>query len=255
LGGVVLLSLLAPLLTAHDPLQPIAPSVSPPSFLAPLGTDTLGRDLWARLAYGGRLSLGASLVAASLMVSLGGVAGLLAASFGGWLERAILWSANATLAIPGLLLAMLLVAALGPGLPTVVLAVGLSGAPGFARMARTVFLQLQETSYVASSAALGAGNGWIALHHLLPNARSHLLSLATTHFAWSFMGTTTLTFLGFGGDPSSPEWGTMLNAGRAYLVEAPWLALWPGLAISLTILAVHSLGAWLAGEGFPQARG
>ncbi len=249
---VILATLLAPLLATHDPIQPVGPALSIPQPPQWLGTDGLGRDVWSRLVWGGRISLGAALASACLTILIGGAAALVAASFRGWLEGFILWAANSALAIPGLLLALILVAGMGRGLPAVILAVGLGGAPGFARMARTALLQVGESGYVAAAAALGAGRGRIALRHLLPNARGTLLSLATIHFAWAFMGTTTLSFLGLAGDPSLPEWGAMLNAGRTTLIEAPWLALIPGAVISLTILAVHSLGSYLAARGITE---
>jgi peptide/nickel transport system permease protein len=249
----LLVSILAPILAGEGPLQPVAVSLAAPNLRLPLGADALGRDLWARFVYGSRLSLGASFLAAGLTVLVGGLAGLVAAVLGGWADRAILWAANVLLAIPGLLLAMLVVASFGPGLPTVVLAVGVGGAPGFARLARTVFRQALQGAYIQAALALGAGRRWIAGHHLMPNALPQLASLATVQFAWSFLATTTLTFLGFSGDPSTPEWGAMLNAGRAHLVDAPRLALIPGVAISLTILAVHSLGSWLSRGRQPSA--
>ncbi len=239
-------SLLAPLLAEHSPQIPVGPALAHSGPGLVLGADALGRDFLSRLLYGGRLSLGASVLASALGMIAGGMAGLAAAAVGGVIERLILWTANAALAIPGLLLAMLLVAAMGPGLPTVVLAVGLGGAPGMARITRSIFLQLRQSSFVSAAEALGAGRRWIAARHLLPNARPHLLSLATTNYAWAFMGITTLTFLGLAGDPSIPEWGAMLNDGRSHLFDAPHLAVWPGLAIGLTILAVHTLGAWQA---------
>jgi peptide/nickel transport system permease protein len=165
-----------------------------------------------------------------------------------WIDRILVWLTNATLAIPGLLLAMLLVAGLGPGLDTVILAVGFGGAPGFMRLSRTIFQQVRQQGYVTASIALGGGRWWITTAHLLPNAARQLTSLATTHFAWALLGTTTLAFLGLAGDPSRPDWGTMLNQGRRYLVSAPHLALLPGLLISLTILAVHTLGDELGDE-------
>lgn len=249
-GGWLMLvvgaSLLAPVLSIHSPLIPISPALSHSAPGLPLGADALGRDFLSRLLYGGRLSLGASVLSSALGILAGGLAGLLAAAVGGAIERLILWTANAALAIPGLLLAMLLVAAMGPGMPTVILAVGLGGAPGMARITRSIFLQFRHSSFVDAAEALGAGRRWIAARHLLPNARPHLLSLATTNYAWAFMGITTLTFLGLAGDPSIPEWGAMLNDGRSHLFDAPHLAFWPGLAIALTILAIHTLGAWQA---------
>ena len=253
LAAVVLVAILAPTLAQHDPTQPVGPALTAPGARAGLGTDSLGRDVWSRLAWGGRLSLSASLVAAALTIAIGGIAGLAAAVLGGWPERIVLWGANAMLAVPGLLLALLLVAGLGTGLPAVILSVGLGGAPGFARLARTAFLQALEGGYVDAAVALGAGKTRIAARHLLPNARATLLSLATTHFAWAFMGTTTLAFLGLAGDPSTPEWGAMLNAGSGTLLDAPWLALFPGLAISLTIVSIHNLGEHLARKGLPSS--
>lgn len=236
---VVVVSLAAPVLAHRSPLKPAGEPLSPPSPSTPLGTDSLGRDLFARLLFGGRVTLGSSFLAVSLTIFFGGAAGLAAAMGGGWPDRAIVWLANSALAIPGLLLAMVLVAGIGPGIPAVVLAVGLGGAPGFARLARSVFLQVKQGGFIAAAVALGAGRTWIAGRHVLPNALPQILSLMAIHYAWALMGTTTLTFLGLGGEPSAPEWGAMLNAGRADLIGAPWVALWPALAISLTVISVH----------------
>ncbi|NIS81403.1 MAG: ABC transporter permease subunit [Anaerolineales bacterium] len=248
LFAILILGTLAPFITPFNPTHPISAPLSSARISSPLGTDSLGRDLWTRLIYGGRYSPGSSLLATLLTLMIGGTTGLLAAALGGRCDRFILAILNAALAIPSLLLAMLLVAGLGPGLSTVILAIGFGGAPGFARVTRTVFLQIRERGFVHASEAFGAGRLWIAYRHLLPNARRQIVSLATTHYAWAFLGITTLTFLGLAGDPALPVWGAMLNEGRSYLIEAPRLAIWPGMAISVTILAVHRLGAFLAGE-------
>jgi len=240
-----LAALLAPLLSGADPIQPVGPPLAPPGEGFGLGTDALGRDLLTRMLFGARFSLVSGLLAASLAIGIGGAAGLAAAMQGGWIERAILWAANAVLAIPGLLLALMLLTAMGPGVRTIVLAVGLGGAPGFARLARAAFLAARQSDFVRAAHALGAGPRWVALRHVVPNAGTTLLSLATTQFAWAFLGTTTLTFLGLAGNPSLPEWGSMLNDGRVHLIDAPHLALWPGAAITLTILSVQLLGNWI----------
>ena len=239
-------SIVVPMTSDTNPRQPVSEPLLSPAQHPPLGTDALGRDVWTRIVHGARLSPGASFFATVVTVLVGGTAGLIASSLGGWFDRVIVWLSNSLLAIPGLLLAMLLVAAMGPRLLTVILAVGFGGAPGFVRLSRTIFHQIRDQSYVTASIALGANRAWIAGHHILPNAKNQLFSLATTHYAWAFMGTTTLTFLGLAGDPSIPEWGVMLDAGRAHLIDAPWLALLPGCMISLTILAVHRLGAWFS---------
>jgi peptide/nickel transport system permease protein len=185
----------SPLLAPFDPIQPVGAALAAPGDGSLLGTDELGRDLWSRMLLGARVSLTAALLAAALTVTTGGILGLVAAMRGGWVDRIILWGANAILAIPGLLLAMMLLTALGPGVGTIVLAVGLGGAPGFARMSRPLFLASRQTDYTQAARALGAGSPWVAARHVLPNARTGLLSLATTHVAWGFVGITTLTFL------------------------------------------------------------
>jgi peptide/nickel transport system permease protein len=246
LGTVTLAAILAPVLAVHDPIQPIAAPLSPPAPSVLLGTDALGRDLLARMLFGARFSLVSGILATTFAAFVGGTAGLVAAMRSGWVERAILWASNALLSIPGLLLALMFLAALGPGLATIALSVGLGGAPGFARLSRSAFLTARRSDYVRASLALGAGSRWVALRHVMPNARTELLSLITTQFAWAFLGTTTLTFLGLAGDLSLPEWGAMLNDGRSHLVDAPHLALWPGVAIALTILSVQYLGSWFS---------
>jgi len=246
LALVLIGALLAPSLAPQGPFQPTGSPLSPPGGPHLLGTDHLGRDLLARLLFGGRFSLGASAAASLLTVLVGGSLGMAAALLGGVFDAGFRWLASVLLAIPGLLLAMLLVAGLGPGLPAVVLAVGIGGVPGYARLTRSYALQLLQDGYVGAARSLGAGAGWIALRHLLPNSLPQLIPLATTYFAWALLGITTLTFLGMAGDPSIPDWGVLLNASRAHLLDAPWGALWPGLAISLTILSVHAWGHRLA---------
>lgn len=241
------LSLGAPLLSARSPFVPALPPLAPPQGGALAGADELGRDLLARLLYGGRFTLGASFLATLIAVATGTLLSALMA-LSARLDRWLMMLTNAALAIPGLLFALLLVALSGLGFGTVVLAVGFGGVPGFIRMARLIFQRIRKETYVL--AAITAGARWprVARSHLIPNAAAELLPIAALFFAWSLMGLTTLTFLGLAGDPSLPEWGAMLNEGRAYLAEAPRLALLPGAAISLTILSVHNLGSWLGGR-------
>jgi peptide/nickel transport system permease protein len=168
---------------------------------------------------------------------------------GGGIDRTLLWLVNSMLAIPGLLFAMLFVAAMGPGLMPVMLSVGIGGIPGFARLTRTTTLQIQEETYIEAARALGASPLTIAFRHILPNAMRTLASFATTYFAWALLGTTTLTFLGLAGEPSLPEWGAMLNESRVYLVEAPWIAFWPALLLGLTMFSIHTLS-----EGISSSR-
>jgi ABC-type dipeptide/oligopeptide/nickel transport system permease subunit len=242
LSAVILISVLAPLLTPNNPRSPVADALSGPAPGLPLGSDALGRDLWARIAYGGRISLSASLSAAAIAILVGTGVGLASAVWERWLDRLLLWATNTALAFPGILLALLLVAVMGPGMGVVVLAVGFGGAPAFAQPARIMFKKIISSEFVTAARSLGATRSRIALRHILPNALGEVTSLATTHLAWAFMGITTLTFLGLSGDPALPEWGALLDQGRDHLIDNPLLAILPGAIISLTILSTHAIG-------------
>lgn len=246
LGVVLAACALAPVLTSTSPIQPVDPPLTRPGDHPLMGTDNLGRDEWSRMLYGGRVSLTASLSAAAVAVVLGTTAALVAQGIGGAADATVVGGANAALAIPGLLISLAVVAILGPGIESVVLAVGLGLTPGFARLARQALAQVRSEPFVAAAGALGAAGMDRAWRHMLPNALPRLLSLSTTHYAWAFAGITTLTFLGLAGDASRPEWGAMLNAARPFLRQAAWLAFFPGAAIVLTILSVHTIGGWLA---------
>ena len=250
---VIILAILAPWIAPANPYHPVADPLLSPRMHPPLGTDNLGRDLWSRMLFGCRISPGASLLAALITLSLGSVLGFSTAIFGGRIDRVIVSVINASLAVPALLLAMLLVAGLGPGIATVILAIGFGGVPAFARVTRTICLQLMEKEYIYAAEALGASRLHIMIRHLLPNAASQIVFLATTHYAWAFMGITTLTFLGLSGDPGLPDWGSILNHGRLFLIQAPWLILAPGLAITITILSIHRIGVFFT-EPKPHPR-
>lgn len=243
---------LGPLLLELDPYQPIGPPITPPGEYSLLGTDSLGRDETARMIYGGRTTLSISLMAFILTLLLGGITGFIAALYRGWTNTLVQSSSDILMAVPGLLLAMLLVAALGPGMFTVMIAVGIGTMPIFTRLSRSVVSEILASDYILASYALGANRLWVTRQHLLRNGIKHLVPIITNLFAWIMLSITTLTFIGLGGDPSIAEWGTMLNASRVHLVEAPWLALWPALAISITILSVHSLGRGLTEAGLPS---
>jgi ABC-type dipeptide/oligopeptide/nickel transport system permease subunit len=252
---IILISIIGPLVAPFNPEQPISDPLLPPNSSSFLGTDSLGRDQFSRLIFGARNTLSLSISAAVLTIGVGSVIGLLAATFPGIPDRSLLWLLNSALAIPGLLLAMLFVAGLGPGIDTVILAVGVGGIPGFARISRTIFKQTLSQGFVQSIHALGGNWIWNSWYHILPNASFRLIPLATLHIAWAFLGTTTLTFLGFAGDPALPEWGAMLNAGRLHLVQQPFLAIIPGTLMSFTILAIHTLGTWIGRISHPYNAG
>lgn len=235
------IALLAPWLSPNPPAQSLFDPLAPPGPGLPLGADALGRDFLARMLHGARLSLLLTGLAAAVTLIVGGLVGFSAAIVGGRYEVAINWLSNVLLAIPGLLLAMLFVAAWGPGIAAVILAVGIGFAPSFGRVTRSITKSLLGEGYIMAAQASGGNSLWIASRHLLPNSLPQLASYAGTYFAWTFLAVTTLTFLGLAGDPSIPEWGALLDSSRAYLRSAPRLAAAPALAITLTVLAVHAI--------------
>lgn len=245
LAVIATASLLAPSLSRWTPSEIASAPLQAPAGWPPMGTDDLGRDEWSRLLYAGRVSLTASLAATAIAVLLGTLAAVAASGLGGAADATVVGGSSTALAIPSLLLALLVVAALGPGIDTLVLAVGLGLTPGFARLARAALLKERSERHVAAASALGATQMETTWGHLLPNALPALLSLATTHYAWAFGGLTTLTFLGLAGEISRPEWGSMLNAARPFLRSGPWLALFPMVTMAATILSVHAIGRWL----------
>jgi peptide/nickel transport system permease protein len=184
------------------------------------------------------MALLALLVTSAPGVGAGLVAGYMGGLWDAWLMRGV----DVLLALPQLLIALVVVSVLGSGPWSVGLAVGLAGVAGFARLARAAVRQVREQDYVWAAEALGLSPVQVAARHVLPNAGGALAAYATIHFAWAILNTATLTFLGFGGSPAAPDWGAMLNDGRAYLIAAPWLSAAPGAAITLTVLAANVVG-------------
>lgn len=220
----------------------------PPGTGHALGTDMLGRDVLTRLLWGGRWTLGMGLVALAVAVGLGLPAGLVAGTFGGWIEAALMRLVDALLAFPSLLLAMAIVALLGPGVGSVAMAVGLAAAPAYARVARSAILEVRAQPYVGAARAVGCSEWRVMVRHLLPNAVAPLVAFAVTQLGWVLLNGAALNFLGLGAPPGTPEWGAMLAEGRGYLRDAPWASTFPGLALTLTVLAAN-----LVGDGLQEA--
>jgi peptide/nickel transport system permease protein len=247
-GGLVLLLLalagaVAPLVAPHDPYRTaLEERLRPPRAGHPLGQDTLGRDVLARVLHGARISLlvGGSAVVISLLV---GVAfGAAAGWAGGWLDEALARVIDVLLAFPGLLLAIALAAVLGPSLANVVLALSVLGWTGYARLVRAEIAGLRRREFVRAAEALGASPGRIVLRHLLPLAAPLLLVQATFGMAGAVVGEASLSFLGLGAPPPLPSWGAMIEEGRPFMLVAPHLVVWPGLALAATILALQLIG-------------
>lgn len=240
---LVLACLAAPLLTARDP-EAIDPgnTLQAPSRLYPMGTDDIGRDSFARFLYGGRLSLRVGLVAIAIGAVIGVTLGLISGYFGGWIDSLISWLTDILMAFPDILLALAIIAILGPGIINAMFAVGIAFVPSFMRLTRSSVLALREMTYVEAVRALGGSTSHIILHHILPNAMRTLLVLVTLGIGSSILAGAALSFLGLGAQPPIPEWGAMLNAGQKYVRHAWWLTVFPGLGIFLTILSINLIG-------------
>jgi len=234
---------LAPLLAPNGPLAAdTSRSLLPPGPGNPLGTDLLGRSVLTRLLWGGQWTLGMGLLGLVVAVGLGLPAGLAAGYFGGRVESVTMRLVDALLAFPGLLLAMAVVAVLGPGMGSVSIAVGLAATPAYARVARSAALEIRTQPYVEAARALGGSDWHTIVRHILPNAAAPLVAFAATQLGWILLNGAALNFLGLGAPLGTPEWGAMLNEGRGYLRDAPWVSTFPGLALTLTLLAANLLG-------------
>lgn len=246
LGWLALVGLGAGLASFLTPGGPLATDVTrillPPGPGWPLGTDSLGRNVLARLLWGGRWTLGMSLISLAVTVGLGLPTGLLAGTFGHWIEAILMRVADALLAFPGLLLAMAVVALMGRSIEAVAMAVGLAAAPAYARVTRSAVLEVRVQPYVEAARAVGCSEWRIMIRHVLPNAAVPLLAFAATQLGWVLLNGAALNFLGLGVQPGTPEWGMMLADGRGYLREAPWVSAFPGLTLTLTVLAANLLG-------------
>jgi peptide/nickel transport system permease protein len=243
LGLLALAVVLGPMLAPYDPLQ-MAPGerLLPPNWQHPAGTDLFGRDVLARLLHGGRLTLGIGSLAV-LIAALPGIAlGLVAGYAGGWVDRVIGWLVNVMLSFPAVLLALTIVAALGTGTFNVVIAVGVAAIPTYTRLVRGQVLSARRQPYVRAAIVVGNRPLRIVLRHILPNVFGPIIVLATLDVGWAILNASALSFLGLGVQPPAAEWGLMLNEGRGFLRDAPWMTTAPGLAIATTVLAVNLLG-------------
>jgi peptide/nickel transport system permease protein len=247
--AIMLLALTADILTPYDPNEQHYSSVlKPPSADFPLGTDDLGRDVYSRVAYGSRISLEVGVIAVSIGVVVGTVVGLSAGYYGGLVEDVLMRTMDAVRAFPALVLALSINAVLGPGIANVMVAVGVVSVPTFARLAHGQVLSVREREYITAARVSGVGPPRIMLVHILPNIASPIIVQASLGAAFAILAEAALSFLGLGVRPPTPSWGSLLRTGYQYLQVAPWLALAPGLAIFLAVLAFN-----LIGDGLRQA--
>jgi peptide/nickel transport system permease protein len=243
LGLLVLGAVLAPWLARQDPFeQTPLDRLSPPGGKFLLGSDHLGRDILSRILYGGRISLAVGLVAVAIGASVGTTLGLVGAFYAGLVDTVIMRCMDVLLAFPGILLALAVIAALGPGLLNTMVAVGVWSIPLYARIVRSSALAVRQQDFVTAAIALGATDWRLLLRHLLPNAAAPLLVLSSLRMASAILTAAGLSFLGLGVQPPTPEWGAMLNDGRQYIMQSPHIATFPGLAIMLTVLSLNFIG-------------
>jgi peptide/nickel transport system permease protein len=258
LAVIVIFALMALLASWIAPYDPIATSWTavrkPPSWQHWFGTDELGRDVLTRVIYGARASLMAGGISVTIALTVGVPLGLLAGYRGGFIDALISRITDAMLACPFLILAIALAAFLGPSLADAMIAIGVSATPIFIRLTRGQVLSVKVEDYVEAARAMGNPRWRIALFHILPNIMPALLVQATLSIAAAIIAEAALSFLGLGQQPPSPSWGSMLNAAQRFLTTAPWMAIWPGLAIFLVVLSLNLVGDGLRDALDPKAR-
>ena len=254
IAGFLLLAFAAPLIAPADPMQQaLYNRLSPPTLAHPFGTDDFGRDILSRVIYGARISLRVGVVAVLIALLLGTGIGLVGGYWGGWIDQVLMRVMDLLLAFPSILLAIGIVAILGPGLENAMLAVGIVAVPQYARLVRASVLTVRETDYVLAARALGASDVRILAIAILPNCLAPLIVQATLGLATAILDAAGLSFLGLGAQPPIPEWGAMLSQGRELIVRAPWVLTFPGGAIFFTVLAFNLVGDGLRDALDPKA--
>jgi peptide/nickel transport system permease protein len=239
----IILAVGAPAFARYDPIeQDYTVALHGPTHAHLFGTDDVGRDLLSRVIYGARISLSVGLIAVGIGSIAGVVLGVIAGFYGGVIDTLLMRFMDVLLAFPGILLALAVVAVLGPGLYNVMIAVGFGGIPAYTRLARASTLSVRERDYVLAARAIGCPNGRIMGRYILPNVIPPVIVLATLGIAGAILTAAGLSFIGVGAQPPSPEWGAMLSLGRQYLQRAWWVTVFPGLAIMLTVLSVNMVG-------------
>lgn len=241
--GFLLLAIAAPLAAPQDPFaQNLYERLQPPSLANPFGTDDFGRDVLSRVIHGARISLRVGVTAVLIALVLGVPIGLVSGYWGGALDQVLMRAMDLMLAFPSILLAIAIVAILGPGLENAMLAVGVVAVPQYARLVRASALSVRGQDYVQAMHALGAGDFHILFFSVLPNCLTPLIVQSTLGLATAILDAAGLSFLGLGAQPPLPEWGAMLTGGRELVLRAPWVLTFPGVAIFLTVLAFNLLG-------------
>lgn len=240
---IIIMAIFAPFVTNHEPQkQNMRNRLQPPSSEHIFGTDQFGRDMYSRVVYGARLSLRVGFLSIGMALLAGCTLGLVAGYYGGVLDNVVMRLVDVLMALPGFLLALSIVAALGPGIENVVLAIGVSYIPSFARMMRSAVLSTRGLDYVDAARALGGKDLRIILSHVLPNSLSPIIVLTTLSMAGAILSAAGLSFLGMGAQPPTPEWGSMIASSRPFIRVSHWAVTIPGLAIFITVMCLNLVG-------------
>ncbi len=239
---ILLIALFAPWVATHDPAAQASKRLLPASAAHLMGTDELGRDVFSRIVFAARISLYVGVLSVSLALALGVTAGVLAGFIGGKFDNIIVGLMDIVFAFPTLVLAIVITGLLGPSLTNAMLAIGIVYSPTFARVARSSVLSVKTELYIEAARVVGGKERHIVMRHVLPNILAPLIVLTTLSFSLAILAEASLSFLGLGTQPPDAAWGLMLSQGRKFVEVAPWLAIFPGLAIMITVLAFNFLG-------------
>lgn len=253
--AISLCAVLAPFVVPHDPYKVnLVWRLRPPSWRHPFGTDELGRDIFSRVLLGTRISLQAAVVIIGLSLIFGTVIGTLGALAGGWVDEVLMRLTDSFLAFPYLIFAMLVSAVLGPSLPNAMLAISITWWPWYARLARGQILSVKNQLYVEAARAVGVGGLRLFFGYFLRNALSPLIVQATLDVGYAILLTSSLSFIGLGAQPPTPEWGRMVADGRQYLLSFWWVPIFPGMAIFVTVLGFNLIGDAIRDFADPRTR-
>jgi len=243
LAALAFMAVFAPLLTSYQyDVQNLKGAFAPPSSHHWLGTDEFGRDLLTRIMYGARTSLSVSAIAIGISVLAGMILGASAGFFGGRFDRAVMVVVDLTWSFPEILVALILVAIIGPGVTGVMVAIGVAYLAQFTRLTRAQIMAIKSETYIEASRSLGASDSYIVFRHLIPNALAPVLVSAMLATGDAIILEATLGFFGLGAQPPTPSWGGMMSSGTAQLFKAPWIILFPGLAVAITVIAINLYG-------------
>jgi len=252
---LILVALLASVLAPYDPIEMVPRDrLQSPNPQHWLGTDIFGRDILTRLMYGAQISLLVGVISVTISILIGVNLGLIAGYYGGLLDTLTMRLIDVMLAFPGILLALAIVAVLGPGLFNVMIAVGVAAVPTYARVVRGAVLSVRQNAYVDAALVVGCKNARILFRHVLPNVLAPIIVIATLRVGGAIISGAALSFLGMGAQPPTPEWGAMLTEGRNYMRVAWWITTFPGLAIMVTVLSMNLLGDGLRDALDPRLR-